>query len=274
LEQLYYNVRIRWFFAISLDYTTRIAGGFLFRTLRELNWLKPLLKTASSEGSPFQLLLLDYHMPDVDGLEMFEQIQKDEFSKKPAIMMLTSDDQHQAIKRCKELGLHSFIIKPVKRGPLIQMIRETIGEQHQENLPILKPQPSVLADPRSSLNILLVEDHEDNQLLFTTFLKKTKHRIEIAENGNEAIEKFTAGQYDLVFMDIQMPIMDGYSATREIRRLEQAHRKHRTPIVALTAHALKEDRDRCLEAGCDDYLTKPIKKKELLEFIDKWSRGE
>ena len=117
------------------------------------------------------------------------------------------------------------------------------------------------------MSVLLVEDSEDNRLLIQSYLKKTPYQVEIAENGQIAVEKFSAGRYDLVLMDMQMPVMDGYTATRTIRELESTQGLDRSPIIALTAHALKEDEQKSLDAGCDGHLTKPIKKAALLEAI-------
>jgi CheY-like chemotaxis protein len=125
---------------------------------------------------------------------------------------------------------------------------------------------------RRPLDLLLVEDNEDNRLLIQTFLKKTPHRIETAENGRVAVDRFAAGRYDLILMDIQMPVMDGYAATRAIRDMEAGMNRARTPIVALTAHALVEDVEKSLAAGCDGHLTKPIKKSRLLAAIESFTQ--
>jgi CheY-like chemotaxis protein len=124
------------------------------------------------------------------------------------------------------------------------------------------------------LQILLVEDNKDNRLLLLTFLKKTPHTVEIAVNGAEAVDKFRSGRYDLVFMDIQMPVMDGYTASAKIREWESETGAQPTPLVALTAHAMKEDELKSLEAGCDSHLTKPIKKGVLLEVIRRYASVE
>ena len=120
------------------------------------------------------------------------------------------------------------------------------------------------------MNILLVEDNEGNRLLLLYYLKKTPHHIDVAENGAIAVEKVATGKYDLVLMDVQMPVMDGYTATGEIRKLEESRGLKRTPIVALTANAMKEDEQKSREAGCDGHLTKPITKATLLEAIEKY----
>jgi CheY-like chemotaxis protein len=139
-----------------------------------------------------------------------------------------------------------------------------------------KPSPPAQAATESHrpLSILLAEDSEDNRLLLMSYLKNRPYRIDIAENGVIALEKFKTGRYDLVFMDIQMPEMDGYTATREIRKWEREHQIKETPIVALTAYAYKEDRDKSLEAGCNGHLIKPIKKAVLLEAISEYTEEE
>jgi len=124
-----------------------------------------------------------------------------------------------------------------------------------------------------SLRILLAEDSEDNRLLIKTYLKQTPHCLEMAENGEIAVEKFQQGEYDLVLMDMNMPVMDGYTATRTIRQWEAREGKPATPIIALTAFALKEDEQKSIAAGCDAHLTKPIKKKTLLEALSAWRRA-
>ncbi|MDF9407869.1 response regulator [Pelotomaculum isophthalicicum JI] len=146
----------------------------------------------------------------------------------------------------------------------------------QVKLPKEKSEPdettTVFADQRA-LRILLVEDSPDNQLLVQAYLKKTAYQIEIAENGEIAVEKFKSGKYDLVLMDMQMPVMDGYTATRTIRKWEAENRLAPTPVVALTAYALKEDARKSLDAGCTAHLTKPVKKSILLETIREYSQG-
>lgn len=124
----------------------------------------------------------------------------------------------------------------------------------------------------SSLNILLVDDSEENKSLIRGYLKNTEHKIIEASNGLEAIEYFKRNKFHLIFMDVQMPILDGYSATKKIRKLEEKDQKHKTVIIALTAYAQQEEIEKSLESGCDLHLTKPVKKKTLLEIIDKYSK--
>jgi len=133
------------------------------------------------------------------------------------------------------------------------------------------PPEELITKESRHLNILLVEDSEDNRFLVQAYLKNANYRIDTAENGQVAVEKFLSNVYDLILMDIQMPVMDGYTATREIRRREQAEGRKPTPIIALTAHALKEDKKKSLETGCDAHLSKPIRKPILLETIRKFT---
>jgi len=121
------------------------------------------------------------------------------------------------------------------------------------------------------LNILLVEDARENRIVVKAFLKKTPHTIKIAENGRIGVDKFVSGKYDLVFMDMRMPVMDVYTTTGEIRKWERENKKDSTPVIALTAHALVEDKQKCLDAGCTDYLSKPIKKEDLLRKISEYA---
>jgi len=132
-----------------------------------------------------------------------------------------------------------------------------------------------IASPQRALRILLAEDNEDNQTLIRMYMKNSPHDIQMVKNGQLAVDKFiNNGPFDLVFMDIQMPVMDGYEATRAIRIWEAAQRRERTSVVALTAHALNEDLQKSLDAGCDAHLTKPLKKKAFLEFIDLYAAGK
>ena len=131
-------------------------------------------------------------------------------------------------------------------------------------------------EENKSLKILLAEDSPDNQLLIKLYLKKTNHELDIAENGEIAVKKFISGNYDLVLIDIQMPVMDGYSAAKKIREWEKEKNVKEVSILALTAHALNGEKERCVQVGCSDYLTKPIKKDKLLQIIDDYAekKGE
>ena len=164
-----------------------------------------------------------------------------------------------------------LIPKPVKKGELLNILHNIFNASKAEIPEIIDETLSTEHNHYRSLQILLVEDNEDNRTLISFYLNKTEHQIDIAENGEIAVEKFKANRYDLVLMDIQMPVLDGYSATTQIRAYELQHHKARTPILALTAYALKEEMEKCLKVGCDAHLTKPIKKDKLLAVINQYS---
>jgi two-component system sensor histidine kinase/response regulator len=226
-----------------------------------------LFKQANEEGDPFRLLIVDNHMPGMNGFDMVALM--GEFEQKDiTIMMLTSDDQAGNIQRCKELGMASYLVKPVKKTRLMNAISAALGTQKSTRAE--QPQDATIpVITEGKKRILLVEDNEDNRLLIHAFLKKTDHILDNAENGEIAVRKRKENAYDLILMDMQMPVMDGYTATHEIRRWEELTGVPAVPIVALTAHALKEDMDKCLEVGCTAYLTKPIKKQTLFDEINR-----
>jgi two-component system, sensor histidine kinase and response regulator len=224
------------------------------------------LKRALEEKDPFKLLLLDCRMPGMDGFEVVERINREMDDSGMTIMMLSSDSQNSDIAKCEELGIRYYLVKPIKRDALYETIAAAMGKNGWE--PAASPE-----NLRSSnfLKILLVEDTEDNRLLIKSFLKDTAYRLDVAENGAEAVDKFKTETYDLVLMDIQMPVMDGYAATREIRMWETEQNIKETPILALTAFATKDDEKKSLEAGCNAHLTKPIKKTTLLKALQAFS---
>ena len=186
-------------------------------------------------------------------------------------MMLSSEYKPDDMKQIDKYGIGSYLLKPIKRKELKNAILTTLGlwkaQRGKEKLK--KEEKTEISMPQ--IKILLVEDNPDNRLLIKAFLKKFPIEIDEAENGQIAVNKFTNNKYDLVLMDMQMPIMDGYTATKTIREWEEKEDKESTPILALTAYAMKEDRDKTLKAGCSDYLTKPIKKDKLLEALRRLS---
>jgi CheY-like chemotaxis protein len=170
----------------------------------------------------------------------------------------------------KELGLSGYIRKPVKQSKLRATINSSLGLAEIE-----KSKSNIKAEPlytEQSKRILLVEDNEDNKNLILAYLRKTPHKIDTAENGKIAVEKFKSGSYDLVLMDIEMPVMDGYAATKEIRKWEKYKSMETTPVIALTAHAMKEHEQKSIDAGCNGHVIKPIKKARLMETINKYNR--
>jgi PAS domain S-box-containing protein len=225
------------------------------------------IELANREGQPYTLLLLDCQMPAMDGFELAEQLQASGDPRGMTIMMITSDDRAENMNRCRQLGIESYIMKPVKRAVLYDAIAKQGQKlQQKEAAPARQPAP-VSAGSYPDKRILLVEDNEDNQLLMQSYLKKTRAQVDLAENGLVALELFRQGTYDLVLMDMQMPVMDGYSATGSIRQWEQERGICAVPIIALTAHAMKEDMQKCLDAGCTAYLTKPLKKQTLYQAL-------
>lgn len=231
-----------------------------------------LLDDAHRLNDPFDLAIVDYHMPGMNGLELAEAIRsRPEFTTLPLVMHV-SDLQRDDTRRARSLGIKSYLYKPLSRRRLMESLAvaldQALPEPVQPESESL-PEPSVLPP----YHILLVEDLEDNRDVVSLFLKETPYRLDMAENGAVALKKFKEGIYDLVFMDIQMPIMDGLEATGAIRRWEQEQHRRPTPIIALTANAFKEEADRSLAAGCTAHVTKPIKKKALLATITQYANA-
>jgi two-component system, sensor histidine kinase and response regulator len=217
-------------------------------------------------------MLLDYRMPGMDGMQVARKAIDDGFVRASAdgqdtmILMLTSDDLNYTLARMREAGLHTYLIKPVKRAELLDKIGNLlhgIGDRQS----LAKPGEPTAPDDATPLRILLAEDALDNRFLIQAYLKKLPYQIDVAENGRVAIEKFKASRPDLVLMDVQMPEVDGLSATRAIRRWESEHGLSPRPIIALTASALEDDVIRSFAAGCDEHISKPVKKPVLLAAI-------
>ena len=230
------------------------------------------LKRAREAGEPYEFVLLDSRMPDLNGFEVAERIRADPSLHGLAILMLTSDfggSTHRSgeVARTYDLGLAGYLEKPIKRSELRRAL--AIAHRRTQGLPPLPRQaeaPVALVDHRA-LRILVVEDSTDNQLLVKAYLKATPYKVDIAENGRIACDMVTVGRYDLILMDIHMPVMDGYTTTATIREWEMKQGIPPTPILALTAYAYPEDKRRIKAVGCNGVLAKPIKKSALLEAI-------
>ena len=232
------------------------------------------LERAANFGDPYDVILLDEQMPGMSGIEVIERIQSQPSLQGATILMLTSSDQSSSAARCHELGVGSYLIKPVKSGELLGMIGRAVGSARPQRP--AKPEKSAevarirAAAPESpaggpSLLVLVAEDNPVNQKVTTAMLERLGHRSILVSDGIEAIARWTDAGVDLILMDVQMPKMDGLDATRRIRALET--RGSRIPIIAMTAHAMSGDRDRCLEAGMDDYVSKPVTRAALQEAL-------
>ncbi|MCU1256438.1 MAG: domain S-box [Candidatus Angelobacter sp.] len=231
----------------------------------------PALEEAARKNQPFRLVLMDGHMPGMDGFEVINQIRKNPKLQGVTIMMLTSAQQLNDAKRCRDLGVSQYLIKPILQSELMKSILKVLAEMVAPAAvpPAAPAHTPVTKRTGSGHYILLAEDNAVNQRLAIHLLEKLGHTCVLAKNGREAVEAFEREKFDLVLMDVQMPEMGGFEAVRRIRLLEQQSGMH-TPIIALTAHAMKGDRERCLAAGMDDYLVKPIHRVELCNVIDNY----
>ncbi|MCK4825874.1 response regulator, partial [bacterium] len=227
-----------------------------------------ILSIAAEKKSHFNIVLLDNYMPGMDGPEMMTRLADGGvvFSN-TVFIMLSSVNCYSDFIDLKKVGISACLMKPVRMADIVKTVSRILGRYD-----LLNP----VSDGARSLHILLVDDSEDNRLLIEQYLKKSPHTLHLAINGKEAVEKFITGTYDLVLMDMQMPIMDGYTATREIRKWEEEQGVQAMPIIAFTAHALKEEIRKSIDAGCDEHMTKPVKKTTLLETISKYgcTKGE
>jgi len=228
------------------------------------------LELARDQGDSFSLILSDMHMPHMDGFTLIERIRQQPALVTPTIIMLTSAGQRGDADRCKKLGIAAYLLKPIRQSELREAIALVLGAR-QQNGPIpLVTRYSLqdARDPDDVLSILVAEDNLVNQRLAVRMLEKRGHRVSIAANGLEALEALSRKAFDIVFMDVQMPEMDGLTATSVLRQREQGSQTHQL-VIALTAHAMKGDQDRCLAAGMDGYLTKPIQPQALDEFLSR-----
>ncbi|MCD4802251.1 MAG: response regulator [Anaerolineales bacterium] len=230
------------------------------------------LKKAKEEGDPYRIVLLDMQMPVFDGEQTLEEIKASDVGKKIEVIILTSVRMLGDIERLKGKGCAGYLVKPVKQRQLVDVIEMVLGQQEQEVVSKqLFTKHHVRNQKQDKIRILLAEDNLVNQKLAVALLEKANYSVEVVKNGVQAVDAIQEKEYSLVLMDIQMPEMDGFEATRIIRENEKE--LQHIPIIALTAHAMKGDRERCLEAGMDDYLSKPLAQKELYRLIEKWSKG-
>jgi CheY-like chemotaxis protein len=220
------------------------------------------LEEAHQEGHPFKLILLDERMPGMDGLEVLARIRANPRLRGATIMMLTSEDQSSSAARCRAMGVEAYLIKPIKPTELLLMIRRVVGRG--EGRAVTSPRCERNGGRR--LSVLVAEDNPVNQKLAMAMLDKLGHRVTMAGTGLEAVEKWRSDKFDLILMDVQMPELDGLEATRAIRT-EEPEAGTTTPIIAMTAHAMTGDRERCIQAGMSDYISKPVRLEALEKTI-------
>ncbi len=224
------------------------------------------LAAARTSGDGFALALVDSQMPEMDGFRLARRIHEERLSSLIPVLMLSSVDIVARTEELRAAHVSHYLVKPVSRLSLLKAILSTVCQSK----PASAEMPAQNRTPHGNkLSILLVEDHIVNQKVGRQLLQKQGHVVVVASNGAEAVEATVVNKFDLIFMDIQMPVMNGYDATRSIRMREQKTETH-TPIIALTASAMKGDREECFSAGMDDYISKPLKIKDITEAIRRW----
>jgi signal transduction histidine kinase/CheY-like chemotaxis protein/streptogramin lyase len=225
-----------------------------------------LADEARREGTQFRLVLLDYHMPEMDGLAVAEKLRQDPGSRGTKIILLTSAARNGVPGRIQSLGIDACLIKPVTQSTLLETMLLVLGAAATGEETRDRQAGESKAPPDKPLRILLAEDNKVNQSLGVRLLQKRGHSVVVANNGKEAVAVYLSQPFDLVFMDVEMPVMGGYEATSEIRKIEGSTQKH-TPIIAMTARAMKGDREACLAAGMDGYVSKPVSVANLTEAM-------
>jgi PAS domain S-box-containing protein len=227
-----------------------------------------LLREARSSGKPVDLVILDVNMPDMDGFRLARQIRAEQLLARGPVMMLSSSGRSGLEwDQCRDLGLKAYLVKPVRQAELLRAILSALGKETQGPLGVAEAGAGPGARG-GGLRILLAEDNLVNQEVAIGLLEGLGHRVTIAGDGREAVAFSREGTFDLIFMDVQMPNMGGYEATAEIRKREQGSGAH-TPIIAMTANAMKSDEEQCLSSGMDGYVAKPISGARLAEAIQK-----
>jgi two-component system sensor histidine kinase/response regulator len=226
-----------------------------------------LLLEAWSRGQPYPLMITDCMMPEMDGFELVERIKDDPRMAASTIIMLTSSGERGDASRCVKLGISAYLVKPIKQAELFFTVSKVLEEPAPENThPSLITRHSI-RESRNRLKILLAEDNPVNQTVALRMLERMGHTVSLAENGEEALKAMKRVSFDLVFMDVQMPLLDGLEATKALRQWERTAERH-LPVIAMTAYAMKGDEEKCLEAGMDGYIPKPISAQRLYDVIE------
>jgi two-component system sensor histidine kinase/response regulator len=228
------------------------------------------IESALESGMPYQVVLLDSRLSRIDGFEVAKRLKESPYGEDLRIILLTSMGSKGDAAQCAKFGVSAYLVKPVKQSDLLDAILMALGYPADEKVPLITRY--TIEEARKRLRILVVEDNVVNQKVASAMLEKRGHGVVIASNGREALGFLDKENFDLILMDVQMPEMDGFEATRLIRQREKED-GGQIPIVAMTAHAMKGDRERCLEAGMDDYVSKPIRDANLFSVIQKLVKG-
>ena len=250
--------------------------GFLAEVLQDAGYFVTEMSSASSgrvaiesaerQMQPFDAVILDAKIKNSDGFDLVDWIQKVPSRARVSILLLPADAKANEMSAVRDQGFACYILKPALQNRVSAAV--ALVSRSSVRTPSISPSPEPPARSERALDILLVEDHPDNRLIVQSYLKRSPHRLTIAENGEAAVAAFKKGSFHIVLMDMQMPVMDGYEATRRIRAWEREMGRKPTPILALTAHALNEEVERTKQAGCDAHLGKPIVKATLLAALD------
>jgi len=228
------------------------------------------LRRAAQKRVPYDLAILDVQMPDMDGFQLATAVRQDQTLVRTKLLMLTSAGQRGDGERCRELGIRGYLTKPLSRVDLLEALGTVLaGPAEEAGTPDVVTRHTI-AESRRSVRVLLAEDNPVNQQVAVAMLVKRGHVVHVVVNGREAVDAIMQGEYDVVLMDVQMPEMDGFEATQAIRAMPQGDH---LPIIAMTAHALTGERERCLAHGMTDYLAKPFKAHELFTLVEQLSEG-
>jgi two-component system sensor histidine kinase/response regulator len=245
-----------------------------------------LLRDSALSDKRHQIVITDFGMPELDGFGLAAELKKDPALSNIPIVLLTSVARIGDGKSCRDLGISGYLTKPIKKADLYQVIRAVIAlsaEDKRSDEPVLITRHTVAETSRKMIRILIAEDYPTNRQIAMKHLTKAGYMVDAVENGRQAVDAWMSKDYDLIFMDVQMPVMDGYEAVQTIRNLEACPdetrrilpRVHkRIPIIAMTAHAMQEYLDRCIAVGMDGYLTKPLKRQKFIEAVETWTGRE
>ena len=229
------------------------------------------LSAALEQGDPYQVAILDLQMPDMDGASLARAIKADPRLQETRLMLISSLGKRGDAKRMAEIGFAAYLLKPTRQSDLYDGLATVLaGSSTSQSAQPILTRFALQERRRASTRILLAEDNLTNQQVAVGLIKKLGLQVDVAGNGAEALHALESSSYDLVLMDIQMPEMDGLEATRRIRDPRSAVRNHQIPIIAMTAHAMHSDREACLEAGTNDYLSKPVSPEALVKALDRW----